>query len=206
LTAGLALAQGVPTLVGPGECGATDVVRLEAIILDDKHRVAVMPPATLRCGMAEVLVQWVRDDVASAVSASGAALTTVDNYASYDCRGRNNITGTKMSEHGLANAIDIRAFVLADRKRIELTDRAVSVDLRNTLRASACARFTTVLGPGSDGFHESHVHVDLAERRNGYRICQWDVRSPDDAIPLPPARPVEAPPRTAASHRPQRRT
>jgi hypothetical protein len=201
LTAGLALAQGVPTLVGPGECGATDVVRLEAIILDDKHRVAVMPPATLRCGMAEVLVQWVRDDVASAVSVSGAALATIDNYASYDCRGRNNITGAKMSEHGLANAIDIRAFVLADRTRIELTDRTVSVDLRNTLRASACARFTTVLGPGADGFHESHVHVDLAERRNGYRICQWDVRTPDDAIPLPPARPAEAPPRTAASHR-----
>jgi hypothetical protein len=35
-----------------------------------------------------------------------------------------------------------------------------------------------VLGPGSDGYHENHVHLDLLERRSGYRICQWDVRDP----------------------------
>jgi hypothetical protein len=33
-----------------------------------------------------------------------------------------------------------------------------------------------VLGPGSDGHHEEHIHVDLAERRGGYKMCQWDVR------------------------------
>jgi Extensin-like protein C-terminus len=49
------------------------------------------------------------------------------------------------------------------------------------MRTSVCARFTTVLGPGADGYHEDHIHVDLAERRGGYRICQWDIRdlSPD---------------------------
>jgi hypothetical protein len=44
------------------------------------------------------------------------------------------------------------------------------------LRASACARFSTVLGPGSDGYHQTHVHVDLESRRSGYRICQWDIK------------------------------
>jgi hypothetical protein len=24
-------------------------------------------------------------------------------------------------------------------------------------------------------YHESHVHLDLLERSNRYRICQWDV-------------------------------
>ena len=46
------------------------------------------------------------------------------------------------------------------------------------LRESACHRFTTVLGPGSDGHHEGHIHLDVAERRHGYRICEWDVREP----------------------------
>ena len=46
------------------------------------------------------------------------------------------------------------------------------------LRDSACHRFTTVLGPGSDGYHEAHIHLDLIERRQGYRMCQWDVREP----------------------------
>ena len=74
---------------------------------------------------------------------------------------------------------------------------AVAKDLRDGLRMSACERFTTVLGPGSDGHHESHIHLDIAERRHGYRICQWDVREPPtadaeaavDDVPLPRPRP-----------------
>src|SRR5262245_38569830 len=29
----------IPTLIGPGECGAVDVVRLEAVLMPDKSRV-----------------------------------------------------------------------------------------------------------------------------------------------------------------------
>src|SRR5262249_27247132 len=46
---------------------------------------------------------------------------------------------------------------------------------RVTMKAAVCNRFTTVLGPGSDGYHEDHIHVDLAERHGGYRLCQWDL-------------------------------
>jgi outer membrane biosynthesis protein TonB len=78
------------------------------------------------------------------------------------------------------------------------TDIKVNKPLRESLRKSACARFTTVLGPGSDGYHEEHIHLDLAERHNNYRICQWDVREPPPP-PKPPEKPpepkvVEAPP------------
>ena len=64
-----------------------------------------------------------------------------------------------------------------------------------------CARFSTVLGPGSDGYHEDHIHLDLMERRNNYKICQWDVWDPLPPIaPLLPAeRPDEAPPREVAA-------
>jgi hypothetical protein len=66
---------------------------------------------------------------------------------------------------------------------------------------SACTRFSTVLGPGSDGYHEDHIHLDLMERRNNYRICQWDVWDPLPRIAplLPAARPEEAPPREVAA-------
>ena len=54
-----------------------------------------------------------------------------------------------------------------------------------------------MLGPGSDGYHENHVHVDLAERRGGHRMCQWDVRDPAPEpapgaalVPLPRPRPT----------------
>ncbi|MBI3702671.1 MAG: extensin family protein, partial [Rhizobiales bacterium] len=84
----------------------------------------------------------------------------------------------------------LRAFTLADKRTIGLTDMTVPKAWRAALRESACARFTTVLGPGSDGYHESHIHLDIAERRNGYRICQWEVREPPPPIPLPPPRPA----------------
>jgi hypothetical protein len=33
------------------------------------------------------------------------------------------------------------------------------------VRKSACGPFTTVLGPGSDSYHATHFHLDLAQRR-----------------------------------------
>ena len=68
----------------------------------------------------------------------------------------------------------------------------------------------SVLGPGSDGYHEEHVHVDLMPRRPGrFAMCQWQVRDPEsrdaaarDIAPLPPPRPKEAP-APAASRRQQ---
>jgi hypothetical protein len=197
LTAELAIAPSVSTLNGSGECAVTDVVRLEAVVLRDGSRVALRPPATLRCEMAESVVRWVRDDVAAAVQALGATLASIDNYASYHCRGRNNIIGAQLSEHGKANALDIHSLRLVNGKIVGLTDQHIARDFREITRKSACGRFSTVLGPGSDGYHEDHIHVDLRERTRGYRLCQWDVRDPEPAaesavaaqVPLPPPRP-----------------
>jgi hypothetical protein len=202
LTAALATAPSLPPITGPGECGAPDVVRLEAVVLPDQSRVAIAPPAVLRCTMAEAIVSWVREEAAPRALALGSSLKTLANLASFDCRGRNNILGAKLSEHGKGNALDIRALKLADGRMVALTDPLVPKDFRDGLRQSVCARFMTVLGPGSDGYHEDHVHVDLAERRGGYRICEWDVREPGDtpvavvadtaSVPLPRARPIDA--------------
>ena len=194
LTAELAVAPSLPALVGPGECSVEDVVRLEAVWLADKTRVAVTPPAILRCNFAEAIVHWVREDLAPTARAFGGPLKSVDNYAAYDCRGRNRIIGAKLSEHGKANALDVRSVKLASGSVIELTDPTVDKDFRERVRKSTCARFTTVLGPGSDGYHENHIHVDLAERAGGHRMCQWDVREPgEEAVPLPQPRPAAAP-------------
>jgi hypothetical protein len=193
LTSGLAVAAQLAAISGPGDCGAPDVVRLDAVMSSDQRRIAIEPPPTLRCEMAEAVAAFIRDDIATATAAFGSALQGVENYDSFDCRGRNRVAGTKTSEHGRANALDVRAFRLADGRRLELTDAAVDRSFREQVRSQACARFKTVLGPGSDGYHENHVHVDLAERRNGYRICQWDVRLPEPVVPLPPERPLTPP-------------
>jgi hypothetical protein len=119
--------------------------------------------------------------VAPRIAKLGSPLRGVQNYDSYECRDRNRIKGAKLSEHAKGNAIDVRAFLLADGRRVEPVDVKVDKPLREALRESACHRFTTVLGPG-EPYHEGHIHLDILERHNGYRICQWDVR---DAAPPP---------------------
>jgi hypothetical protein len=195
MTADIAVVEPLPPIVAANGCGIMDPVRLSAVMSREKVRIAITPPATLRCTMAEAVVHWVREDVAPIAATLGAPLGGVSNFDSYECRGRNRVIGAMLSEHGKGNAIDIRALTLANGRSYELTDIHVEKEARERLKASACARFTTVLGPASDGFHENHVHVDLAERRSGYRLCQWAVRDGSEIVPLPRERPAEAPPR-----------
>jgi hypothetical protein len=107
-----------------------------------------------------------------------------------------------LSEHALANAIDISDFILASGERIAVIDswrsdnpplpvpnldrtssstasmQRVSVRLDDPERAflksvhdDACGVFGTVLGPGADEVHKSHLHLDMKERRGG-SFCQ----------------------------------
>lgn len=172
----LAVADPEPAIEGPGLCGASDLVRLQAIRLPSGNRVEMEPAARIRCGMAEVLAQWVRVDISPVLSPSEAHLVRLQVSTAYECRARNRVENAPMSEHGTGNAIDVRALVFADGKTVALTDAAADKALRSALATSACARFSTVLGPGSDPYHEDHIHLDLRERRSGLHICQWDVR------------------------------
>jgi hypothetical protein len=200
LTDEVAIAPSIPDIRGANGCGGEDLVRLEAIVLPDKRRVSVKPAAILRCPMASAVADWIRNDIAPLAERLGSTISDLDNFDSFECRGRNRIAGAKLSEHGRANALDVRGFKLADAP-ISLTDRTVPRELRETVLRSACARFSTVLGPGSDWYHEDHIHLDLMERRGNYRICQWDVWDPlpQKAPLLPAERPEEAPPREVAA-------
>ena len=197
----IAIAPSIPAIHGPGACGGDDLVRLEAVVLADKKHVAVKPAAILRCSMATAIVDWIRSDMAPLAQSLGTSLSELDNFDSFDCRGRNRVSGAKLSEHGRANALDLRGLKFANGQSLSLTDRGAAREQREAVLRSVCARFTTVLGPGSDWYHEDHIHLDIAERRSGYRICQWNIY---DSLPvvaplLPAERPEEAPPREVAA-------
>jgi hypothetical protein len=204
LTEAIAIAPSVPDIKGPGACGGPDMVHLEAVILPDNTRVPLKPGGTMRCTMATAIADWIRTDMAPLAGSLGTRLAELDNFDSFDCRGRNRVVGAKMSEHGRANALDVRGLKLANGQSIALTERSTPRELREKVLQSVCTRFSTVLGPGSDGYHEDHIHLDLAERRGNYKICQWNVWDPLPPVaPLMPAvRPDEAPPRETADGKP----
>jgi hypothetical protein len=201
LSDAIAIAPSIPDIHGPGGCGGEDLVRLEAVVLPDRRQVALKPAAILRCTMASAIADWIRTDIEPLAVGLGSSISVLDNFDSFECRGRNRVVGALLSEHGRANALDVRALKLANGQSIGLTDRTVPRELRESVLHSACTRFTTVLGPGSDGYHEDHIHLDLMERHNNYKICQWNVWDPLPPVAplLPAARPQEAPPRQVAA-------
>jgi hypothetical protein len=162
-------------LGGPGVCGALSPFEMSAA---EFGRVRLRPAAVLRCPMVRAVDDWVREAVSpAALRHLGSPVVELTIAASYSCRPRNNIYGAKLSEHGLANAVDISAFVLADGRRISVErgwrgPHAEQVFLR-TVHRSACQSFTTVLSPDADEYHRDHFHLDLARHNNSgdYRVC-----------------------------------
>ena len=78
--------KSMPPITGPGECTATDVVSVNAVVLPDNHRVVFSPVVTLQCSMAEVVAHWIRDDVAPTLDALGMSLRGVETLESFGCR------------------------------------------------------------------------------------------------------------------------
>lgn len=158
-----------------GECGAADPYRVTAL---SGGAVAIEPVATVDCAVASALARWVDEDIQPAAkSAYGAPLTRLSIAGSYVCRTRNHVPGARMSEHSFMNAIDIGGYTIAGRT-ITIADDGTRTDadkaFLDAVRKAACARFTTVIGPGTDAAHEDNLHLDMIRRgRNGDgRICE----------------------------------
>ena len=133
--------------------------------------------ATLNCGMASPLHDWIEDQVQPLAQRSfGESVVSVDVAASYSCRPRNNKSGAKMSEHGFGNAIDIAAFTLESGRKVTVEQGwwGSSDERRflHTVHDRACGEFHTVLGPDSGRDHRDHLHLDLQNRENGSTYCR----------------------------------
>jgi len=146
-------------------CGVKAAVRLTSV-----HGVHLSQPATLDCPTARTLGAWVKQSARPAVGRMGGGLSGLRVAAHYVCRTRNHQSGARISEHGKGRAIDIAALKLRDGSEISvLNDWGLGPKGRVLRRVhrDACGPFGTVLGPGSDGFHQDHMHFDTARHRGG---------------------------------------
>ncbi len=187
---------------GPGVCGANHPLKVSALASEIAPDVAlqngnliltsgnlmltsITPTATLSCPMVSSTEEWLGQDVqAAALIWLGQPVIELITFGSFSCRPMNHRAGAQLSEHSFANAIDAKAFKLADGRVISVAKGwKGSVEEQGFLREvlfGACNRFTTVLGPGSDALHYDHFHMDMARHgaKGERRICKPRVEMP----------------------------
>ena len=156
-------------------CGIDKPLTLDMVL----PGVALKPEGKMRCETALELARWTKEAVIPAANAalpSEGPLVTINQASSYVCRLRNNGTTGKISEHARGNAIDIASFTFKSGKSIEIRprdeDSTLAGAFQRAVTATGCLYFKTVLDPGSDAAHETHLHFDVLERKNGYRYCR----------------------------------
>jgi hypothetical protein len=164
----------LPTIDGEGTCGMAAPYRLDRVGRD----VRLEPASQMTCETALAFARWVNRVVVPATAALGdeTRLVAIRHGSTYICRTRNSLEGAKVSYHALGLAIDILSFDFDGHASIAVLPRAGDGNLdesfQRAVRGGACLYFATVLGPGTDSFHGDHLHLDIAWRRGGYRLCQ----------------------------------
>jgi hypothetical protein len=154
-------------------CGIDRPIEVKALA----PGIALAPSGTMRCQAAVNLARWTRDVVIPMLKKSQPQETLVEvNQASaYVCRKRNGASAGKISEHAHGNAVDIAGFTFKSGKTFTIAPREEDSTLngafQRAIASAACLYFSTVLDPGSDKAHETHLHLDTLTRKGGYRYC-----------------------------------
>ncbi|MGP3695850.1 extensin-like domain-containing protein [Rhodobacter sp. NSM] len=141
-------------------CGIADPVQVTAI-----DGVALSMAATMDCGTARALKTWINRGLRPNLPSKVVKLQIA---GAYSCRTRNNRPGAPISEHGRGKAVDVSGFTLANGKSVTIARDYRREKMIQAAHKSACGIFGTTLGPGSDGYHEDHLHFDTIPRRSPY--------------------------------------
>lgn len=158
-----------------GACGAAAPVRLRRIGL--VNPVVLSPPATMNCSMVAALHRWVETQLQPrAKELLGSEIVAFESVSAYSCRMRNGTSVNKLSEHALANAIDIGKFKTADRQVI-----SVAQDWGATARDIKAAR--------AGRPQKEDTTKKLAPPIPSSKTAQNASLSKSDGIPLPSRRP-----------------
>lgn len=165
--------EDAPAINDGKACGIDKPVLLKAL----PGGVKVEPEATVRCETALQLARWMEGSVKPSIEAaiSGETITGLTQASAYVCKNRNGADEGRISEHAFGNAVDIAGFTLKSGKTITIRpadkDSSMEGAFQRAITEAACLYFTTVLDPGSDAAHQNHLHLDVKERRGGYRYC-----------------------------------
>jgi hypothetical protein len=97
-----------------GICGAPAPILVKSIA-----GVAIEPSATMTCALASGVATWISKTLQPQAKAMlGTQVVKLRNASSYACRNRYGGETTPLSEHALANALDVSEFVFASGETV----------------------------------------------------------------------------------------
>ncbi|MBN2752844.1 MAG: extensin family protein [Rhodospirillaceae bacterium] len=155
-----------------GGCHVSNAVKVSRV-----GHAKLSSPALMTCALALKLSEFEAVFVQpTAIRVLHSPITTIHHYGTYACRRRTS--GTRMSEHAKANAIDIGVFETATGNKVSVTRHWNTHDAKaeflKTVGQGACTLFMGVLGPDSDKAHHDHFHFDMGD----YAFCQLKFTDP----------------------------
>lgn len=160
---------------GADQCRYVDAVRLRS----EAGAIALAPAAVApSCPVVAALKLWEWQVVQPAAQRIyGQQVRSIRHFGSYSCRRMYGRSAGDFSEHATADAIDVAAFVLMDRRQVSVLNdwkgTGKDADFLRAVRDGACGLFSTVLSPDYNAAHRDHFHLDQAERgAMGWRACR----------------------------------
>lgn len=103
-----------------GQCGTPAPILLKSVGTNPK--IVLRPAAEVNCQMVVGLDEWAKTTLQPAARETlGSEVTQMVSTSGYSCRNRYGRPDERLSEHALANAIDIGGFTLANGKTVRLT-------------------------------------------------------------------------------------
>jgi hypothetical protein len=163
----------IPTIADGNGCGVDQPFEVTSL----GQHVTLDPAGKMRCETALQLAHWTADIVIPMLKTAkpGETLAGLDQASTYVCRKRNSAETGKISEHAHGNAVDIAGFRFKSGNSFSIKprikDSTMDGAFQRAITTAACLYFTTVLDPGSDKAHETHLHLDVIKRKGGYRYC-----------------------------------
>lgn len=125
-----------------GACGTPAPVKLMAIG-KGKSRVTFDPPVTVNCRVIAAMSNWLSTSLQPLARRHlKSSIATVETMSSYSCRTAYGRVARRLSEHGYANAIDIRGFTTAAGGSVNLLEDwgPTARDVRKRLLAEQAER------------------------------------------------------------------
>ena len=173
-----------------GICGAPAPILVKSVGSDPK--VEIDPPATVTCAVAGALSVWLSKTVQPHAKALiGSPVVKLHNATSYTCRNRYGSAKAPLSEHALANALDISEFVFASGVRVAVLDSWPRVAAKLPLPPPSSTRVPAATGSISQVSHIKPAGTKAIEVTK-VEVTKVKANPFEAPAALPEAKPPEA--------------